>query len=544
MNQARGGDRPEIYNEQDAFRTTLARFDAAESQLEQQRRATSYRLWLELGMLLIASTFVGAVVTMLLNLTFGRRIVQRLGKVTNQAIAFANDGTVVDSLKGRDELADLSRAIGEMATQIKERDTMLTHYRLLAENVRDVILFARHSDGRIIDANNSAVSTYGYARSRLLGLSVADLRDPEAKESLTALLGKEMLQDVFIETIHRRQDGTSFPVEVAAQSVMIDGEHVVVCIVRDISERHASEQAIHTALSQAMEASRLKSDFVATMSHEIRTPMNGVVGMTELLLETQLTPEQREYATTARDSAHSLLGIINNILDFSKIEAGKVELEVVDFDLLSQIEGIGGMLVPQAHAKQIGLMTYVDPAIPPRLLGDPVRLRQVLVNLTGNAIKFTSEGCVAVSAELVSIGEQRVSIRFSVKDTGVGIEPAVLPKLFDAFTQADGSTTRRYGGTGLGLTISKQLVELMGGAIEVESYPARRLDVLVQPRSARRRRCRQLRAAAGSRRQATHHRRRRRDVARHPFELRRLVGDEHQHGAYRRRSAGYPHEGR
>ena len=183
--------------------------------------------------------------------------------------------------------------------------------------------------------------------------------------------------------MHRRKDGTSFPVEVAAQSVRIDGEHVVVCIVRDISERHASEQAIRTALNQAVDASRLKSDFVATMSHEIRTPMNGVVGMSELLLETSLTPQQREYATTARDSAHSLLGIINNILDFSKIEAGKVDLEVVEFDLLSQVEGIGAMLVPQAHAKQIGLMTYVDPAIPLRLLGDPVRLRQVLVNLAG-----------------------------------------------------------------------------------------------------------------------------------------------------------------
>ncbi|HEU5481012.1 MAG TPA: response regulator, partial [Candidatus Tumulicola sp.] len=147
------------------------------------------------------------------------------------------------------------------------------------------------------------------------------------------------------------------------------------------------------------------------------------------------------------------------------------DLEVVEFDLLSQIEGIGGMLVPQAHAKQIGLMTYVDPDIPFRLLGDPVRLRQVLVNLAGNAIKFTSKGCVAVSADLMSAGAQHVSIRFSVQDTGIGIEPGILPSLFEAFTQADGSTTRRYGGTGLGLAISKQLVELMGGSIEVESQP-------------------------------------------------------------------------
>ena len=473
MNQLRHGDRRIIASEanQDALRATLARLESTENQLVENRRATSRRLWVELGVVLIAGTIIGGIVTLLLNFTFGWRIVDRLRKVTNQATEFANDGTVVDSLKGRDEVGDLSRSIRDLANQIKERDAALIRYQLLAESVRDIILFARHADGKILDANTSAAETHGYTRAELLDLSVSDLHDPEAEESLTALLRRMEVQDAFVETVHRRKDGTSFPVEVAAQSVRIDGEHVVVCIVRDISERHASEQAIRTALNQAVDASRLKSDFVATMSHEIRTPMNGVVGMSELLLETSLTPQQREYATTARDSAHSLLGIINNILDFSKIEAGKVDLEVVEFDLLSQVEGIGAMLVPQAHAKQIGLMTYVDPAIPLRLLGDPVRLRQVLVNLADNAIKFTSRGCVAVSADLISSGSQRVALKFSVTDTGVGIEPDVLPSLFEAFTQADDSTTRRYGGTGLGLTISKQLVELMGGTIDVESQP-------------------------------------------------------------------------
>ncbi|HEY1654583.1 MAG TPA: response regulator [Candidatus Tumulicola sp.] len=473
MNRLHRGDRQSIANapNQDSLRTTLTRLESTENALVEKRKATSRRLWLELGFVLFAGTIIGGMVTLLLNLTFGWRIVDRLQKVTNQAIEFANDGAVVDPLKGRDEVADLSRSIHDLAIQIKERDAALIRYQLLAESVRDIILFARHSDGKILDANTSAAATHGYTRDELLGLSVADLHDPEAEESLTALLRRTEVQDAFIETMHRRKDGTSFPVEVAAQSVTIDGEHVVVCIVRDISERYASEQTIRKALNQAMEASRLKGDFVATMSHEIRTPMNGVVGMSELLLETPLTSQQREYATTARDSAHSLLGIINNILDFSKIEAGKVDLEVVEFDLLSQIEGIGAMLVPQAHAKQIGLMTYVDPAIPPRLLGDPVRLRQVLVNLAGNAIKFTSEGCVAVSADLISSGLQRAALKFSVTDTGVGIEPDVLPSLFDAFTQANDSTTRHYGGTGLGLTIAKQLVELMGGTIDVQSQP-------------------------------------------------------------------------
>jgi signal transduction histidine kinase/CheY-like chemotaxis protein len=235
------------------------------------------------------------------------------------------------------------------------------------------------------------------------------------------------------------------------------------------TEQRIARAAVQAALEKAVEASRLKSEFVATMSHEIRTPMNGVVGMTELLLETKLTPQQSEYAMTARDSAHSLLSVINNILDFSKIEAGKVELELVEFDLISQIESVGSMLGGQALAKQISLMTYVDASIPTRLLGDAVRLRQVLVNLAGNAIKFTAQGGVAVIADFVAASAGSVRVAFSVRDTGIGINPAVLPRLFESFTQADGSTTRRFGGTGLGLAISKQLVELMGGEIRAES---------------------------------------------------------------------------
>jgi len=241
---------------------------------------------------------------------------------------------------------------------------------------------------------------------------------------------------------------------------------------RRIARRQA-ERTVREALARALQESRLKSEFVATMSHEIRTPMNGIISMTELLLETPLSQEQREYATTASESAQALLGIVNEILDFSKIEAGKVELERVEIDLLRKIETVGNLLSMQAHDKGISLMTYVDPSIPSRLLGDPVRLRQILVNLTGNAIKFTQAGGVVLTAELISRDTSTARVRLAVQDTGIGIEPALIPRLFAPFAQADGATTRRFGGTGLGLTIAKHLVEAMGGTIHVESVPGK-----------------------------------------------------------------------
>ena len=327
-------------------------------------------------------------------------------------------------------------------------------------------------DGRFIEANSAFLSIVGYSAAEMERLSYWDLtpRRYEAREAeqLAALATRGRYGSYEKEYITR--EGRLVPVRLSGVLITgSDGEKYIWSIVENITEQKRAEADILRAKETAEAANRAKSEFVANMSHEIRTPMNAILGLVHLLARSAPTPRQADYVEKIRLSAQSLLGLINDVLDFSKIEAGKLELESVHFRLGDLFEHLATVHEAGAREKAIALRFAIAPGTPEALCGDLLRLQQVLVNLTGNAIKFTHQGEVAVAVEAIESGAERVTLRFTVRDTGIGMSTEQQARLFEAFSQGDASTTRRYGGTGLGLAICARLVALMGGTISVAS---------------------------------------------------------------------------
>ena len=429
------------------------------------------------GALLIAGIVFGVAVLLLLE----KSVISRLSSLNNSVRSIANSGDASARVhsEGRDEIANLGEAINRMLGSLdcsqKQKQHVEKRYQAFMNNIPAIALI-KDREGHILYINEPMSRTYNIRLEDLKGKVVADWI-PEAIAKKICLLDQEVISTRRVlqsEDVIPTSDGVlrhwltfRFPLEGP------DGELLVGTVGIDITERKQAEAALQAAKEMAESANRAKSEFLANMSHEIRTPLNGVVGMTDLALGTELDSEQREYLDTVKLSADSLLTVINDILDFSKIEAGKIDLESIDFNVRDHLEATLKTLAFRGDEKGLELLCEVATEVPEMVQGDPNRLRQIVMNLVGNAIKFTEEGEIALNVRVdAEEGSERI-MHFMVSDTGVGIPPEKVKLIFEPFSQADTSTTRKYGGTGLGLSISVRLVEMMGGKIWVESEVGR-----------------------------------------------------------------------
>ena len=397
----------------------------------------------------------------------------RNGEVRNmRANFYAKDGTLIPclmsgamvELDGKLSVLTITRNIGDLMAaeeKLKQSEAML---REIFDSSVDNIALTDLNDGLIIDVNNELVRSLGLAKDKIVGRRFSELgvwKDPEELARFTATLLKQREVRNF-ETTFRSIGGTTFPALISAVVLELGGRKCALSIARDITDLEAARQ-------KALAASKAKTEFLSSMSHEIRTPMNAILGMADLIGESDLNSEQRRYLDTVISNGNALLELINSILDLARVESGRMSLEAVAFDVVELTEKVADTLAVRAHEKGIELAVRFSRDLPRALVGDSLRLRQVLTNLIGNAIKFTERGEVVIDVAHNPDRANPGSLLFSVRDSGIGMPREMLPNIFSAFTQADSSTTRKYGGSGLGLTIVERLVALMGGKVWVES---------------------------------------------------------------------------
>ena len=419
------------------------------------------------------------------------RLVEALDNMTHLQRK-ANEAALGKTFTAYQATRNLMLVLGIFATLLATLVALLVGRRMLtqtsqlgAEKQKYQTLFETNSDAVVIlddkgftDCNPATLSLFGMdSVAAFLNSTIAQLGAPVQANGMTAydhamqaIEQAKKQGHAVMDWEGRRQDGSVFSAEIAMHAMQLEGRPVIQAIMRDVSERRAAEAAQEAARKAALQMAHAKSQFVANVSHEIRTPMHGILGMSSLLLKTPLDGRQREYVSTLKNSAESLLTIINDILDFSKIDAGKLDIEQIAFSPVALAQGVTALFQARALEKNLCLTLSLPDQAPAALLGDPTRIRQILLNLVDNAIKFTQSGEVELHATFEAV-DDKIDCRFSVRDSGIGISTDTQGRLFQAFSQADSSTTRHYGGTGLGLAVSSQLAELMGGQLTVESSP-------------------------------------------------------------------------
>jgi PAS domain S-box-containing protein len=419
----------------------------------------------EVGLAIFAVANGTIFIILLWNGVLSARMRERHDAQVPKSLPSAETNLELPVLQGTSELDEANAALRE---QMQTSARAERGYQEIMDNSIDVIC-TFDAEGRFLWVNRACERLWGYLPEELIGRPFIEMVHPEDQEK-TRNIDQSILSGVSasdFENRYLRKDGTEIWIVWTAN--WSEALQINVCVARDMTARKEMEIELLRTGKAAESASLAKDQFLANMSHEIRTPMNGVIGMTSLMLDGDLNPRQREYAEVIRSSADDLLIVINDILDFSKIETGKLSFELLDFDLVGAVESSLDLLAERAQTKGIELASAMAADLPARLRGDPGRLRQILVNLIGNAIKFTERGEVVVQISKESETETHARLHFRVEDTGIGISPQAQGKLFGAFSQGDGSTTRKYGGTGLGLAIAKQLTEHMHGDIGVTS---------------------------------------------------------------------------